>query len=108
MRYTGDRRDGPLLGVQLVGHLRSEIEKRIDVPATAIFNEMTIDALSDLDLSYTPERDRPDRLLLLSDLEPGAADCARLQRASNGSAYDTQSIGAAASETAPRVRRGSA
>ena len=72
MRYTGDRRDGPLLGVQLVGHLRSEIEKRIDVPATAIFNEMTIDALSDLDLSYTPERDRPDRLLLLSRSRTGS------------------------------------
>ena len=54
MRYTGDRRAGQLLGVQLVGHLGSEIAKRIDIPATAIFNQMTVDALSDLDLSYTP------------------------------------------------------
>lgn len=59
MRYTGDRRDGRLLGVQLIGHLSSEIAKRIDVPATAIFNEMTIDALSDLDLSYTPHLGSP-------------------------------------------------
>ena len=59
MRYTGDRRGGKLLGVQLVGHLGSEIAKRIDTPATAIFNGMTIDAISDLDLSYTPPLGSP-------------------------------------------------
>ncbi len=59
MRYTGDRRTGQLLGVQLVGHLDSEIAKRIDIPATAIFNQMTVDALSDLDLSYTPPLGAP-------------------------------------------------
>ena len=59
MRYTGDRRTGRLLGVQLVGHLGSEIAKRIDIAATAIFNEMTIDGLSDLDLSYTPPLGSP-------------------------------------------------
>ena len=59
MRYTGDRRTGRLLGVQLVGHLDSEIAKRIDVPATAIFNQMTIGAVSDLDLSYTPPLGSP-------------------------------------------------
>ena len=31
MRYTGDRRDGRLLGLQLVGRLGSEIAKRIDI-----------------------------------------------------------------------------
>ncbi|MGA8337245.1 MAG: FAD-dependent oxidoreductase, partial [Solirubrobacteraceae bacterium] len=40
MRYTSDRRTGQLLGVQLVGHLHSEIAKRIDIPATAIFNQL--------------------------------------------------------------------
>jgi NADPH-dependent 2,4-dienoyl-CoA reductase/sulfur reductase-like enzyme len=59
MRYTGDRNSGRLLGVQLIGHLRSEIAKRIDMPATAIHNEMTIDAISDLDLSYTPPLGSP-------------------------------------------------
>ena len=59
MRYTGDRRTGRLLGVQLVGHLRSEIAKRIDMPAAAIHNEMTVDALADLDLSYTPPLGSP-------------------------------------------------
>ncbi len=59
MRYTGDRMSGRLLGLQLVGHLGSEIAKRIDIAATAIFNAMTIDALSDLDLSYTPPLGSP-------------------------------------------------
>jgi hypothetical protein len=54
MRYTGDRQTGRRLGVQLVGHRGSEVAKRIDMPATAIYNAMSIDALSDLDLSYTP------------------------------------------------------
>ena len=59
MRYTGDRRTGQLLGVQLVGHLGSEIAKRIDIPATAIHNRMTVDSVSDLDLSYTPPLGSP-------------------------------------------------
>jgi NADPH-dependent 2,4-dienoyl-CoA reductase/sulfur reductase-like enzyme len=59
MRYTGDRRTGQLLGVQLVGHRHAEIAKRIDIPATAIFNDMTIEAVSDLDLSYTPPLGSP-------------------------------------------------
>jgi NADPH-dependent 2,4-dienoyl-CoA reductase/sulfur reductase-like enzyme len=59
MRYTGDRHTGRLLGVQLVGRLTSEIAKRIDIPAAAIFNRMTVDAISDLDLSYTPPLGSP-------------------------------------------------
>jgi NADPH-dependent 2,4-dienoyl-CoA reductase/sulfur reductase-like enzyme len=59
MRYTGDRDTGNLLGLQLVGRLGSEIAKRIDVAATAIFNAMTIDGISDLDLSYTPPLGSP-------------------------------------------------
>ena len=59
IRYTADRRSGRLLGVQLVGHLRSEIAKRIDMPATALHNAMTVDEISDLDLSYTPPLGSP-------------------------------------------------
>ena len=59
MRYTGDRRTGRLLGVQLFGHRHAEVAKRIDIAATAIFNEMTVDAMSDLDLSYTPPLGSP-------------------------------------------------
>ena len=59
MAYTGDRKTGRLLGVQIIGHLGSEIAKRIDIPATAIFNGMGVDAISDLDLSYTPPLGSP-------------------------------------------------
>ncbi len=59
MRVTGDRRTGRLLGMQLFGHKHAEIAKRIDIAATAIFNNMTIEAMSDLDLSYTPPLGSP-------------------------------------------------
>jgi hypothetical protein len=51
---TGDRASGQLLGAQLVGDHRAEVAKRIDIPANALFHHMTVDGLSDLDLSYTP------------------------------------------------------
>ena len=59
MRFTGDRATGRLLGVQLFGHRHAEVAKRIDIAATAIFNAMTVDAISDLDLSYTPPLSSP-------------------------------------------------
>ena len=59
MRFTGDRGTGRLLGVQLFGHRHAEIAKRIDIAATAIFHAMTVNAVSDLDLSYTPPLGSP-------------------------------------------------
>jgi NADPH-dependent 2,4-dienoyl-CoA reductase/sulfur reductase-like enzyme len=59
MRVTGDRTTGQLLGLQLFGHKNAEIAKRIDIAAAAIFHHMTVDALSDLDLSYTPPLGSP-------------------------------------------------
>jgi NADPH-dependent 2,4-dienoyl-CoA reductase/sulfur reductase-like enzyme len=59
MRYTADRRDGRLLGLQLIGGLGGEIAKRIDIAATAIFNDMSVEQMSDLDLSYTPPLGSP-------------------------------------------------
>jgi NADPH-dependent 2,4-dienoyl-CoA reductase/sulfur reductase-like enzyme len=59
MRVTGDRRTGRLLGMQLFGHKHAEIAKRIDIAATAIFNNMTVGEISDLDLSYTPPLGSP-------------------------------------------------
>jgi NADPH-dependent 2,4-dienoyl-CoA reductase/sulfur reductase-like enzyme len=59
MRITGDRPTGQLLGMQLFGHRHAEIAKRIDIAATAIFHGMTADAVSDLDLSYTPPLGSP-------------------------------------------------
>jgi NADPH-dependent 2,4-dienoyl-CoA reductase/sulfur reductase-like enzyme len=54
LRITGDHTSGRLLGAQLVGHHDAEVAKRIDIPAGALFHHMTVDGLSDLDLSYTP------------------------------------------------------
>ena len=59
MRVTGDRGTGRLLGLQLFGHKHAEIAKRIDIAATAIFHGMTVEAVSDLDLSYTPPLGSP-------------------------------------------------
>jgi NADPH-dependent 2,4-dienoyl-CoA reductase/sulfur reductase-like enzyme len=54
VRLTGERESGRLLGAQLLGALDTQVPKRIDVAAAALHNGMTIDELSDLDLSYTP------------------------------------------------------
>jgi NADPH-dependent 2,4-dienoyl-CoA reductase/sulfur reductase-like enzyme len=59
MRVTGDRLTGRLLGLQLFGHKHAEIAKRIDIAATAVFNNMTVEEMSDLDLSYTPPLGSP-------------------------------------------------
>jgi pyruvate/2-oxoglutarate dehydrogenase complex dihydrolipoamide dehydrogenase (E3) component len=59
MRVTGDRRTGRLLGMQLFGHKHAEIAKRIDIAATAIFHGMTVEDMSDLDVSYTPPLGSP-------------------------------------------------
>jgi NADPH-dependent 2,4-dienoyl-CoA reductase/sulfur reductase-like enzyme len=76
MRVTGDRRTGRLLGLQLYGHVHSEIAKRIDIAATAIFHGMTADGLSDLDLSYTPPLGSP-----WEAVQAGAQAWTREQRA---------------------------
>ena len=59
LRVTGDIDTGRLLGAQIVGHWRSEVAKRIDVFAAALFHEMSVDAMNDLDLSYTPPLSSP-------------------------------------------------
>jgi NADPH-dependent 2,4-dienoyl-CoA reductase/sulfur reductase-like enzyme len=59
MRFTGDRATGRLIGVQLFGHKHAEIAKRVDIAAAAIYHGMTVDEVSDLDLSYTPPLGSP-------------------------------------------------
>jgi NADPH-dependent 2,4-dienoyl-CoA reductase/sulfur reductase-like enzyme len=59
IRVTGDRKTGRLLGAQMVGNFQAEVAKRIDVFATALFHEMRVDDLNDLDLSYTPPVSSP-------------------------------------------------
>ena len=59
LRVTGDVRDGRLLGAQLVGRRGTEVAKRVDTYATALFAGLTVDQVSDLDLSYTPPLGSP-------------------------------------------------
>jgi len=59
VRITGDRSSGRLLGAQMVGHKKSEVSKRIDIFATALYHSMAVKALCDLDLSYTPPLSSP-------------------------------------------------
>jgi NADPH-dependent 2,4-dienoyl-CoA reductase/sulfur reductase-like enzyme len=59
IRITGDRKSGRLLGAQMVGYWQAEVAKRIDIFATALFHEMLVDELNQLDLSYTPPVSSP-------------------------------------------------
>ena len=59
VHLTGDRRTGRLLGGQILGNRRAEISKRIDIIATALFQDASVDYLNDLDLSYTPPFSSP-------------------------------------------------
>jgi hypothetical protein len=43
----------------LLGHKDSEVSKRIDIFAAAMFHGMGIEELNDLDLSYTPPLSSP-------------------------------------------------
>jgi NADPH-dependent 2,4-dienoyl-CoA reductase/sulfur reductase-like enzyme len=54
VRMTGELSSGRLLGCQLVGDLVTQVPKRIDIVAGALFQALTVDALNDLDVSYTP------------------------------------------------------
>jgi len=59
LRVTGDVRTGKLLGAQIVGRYGAEVAKRLDLFAIAQFHQMSVDAISDLDLSYTPPVSSP-------------------------------------------------
>lgn len=59
IRITGTTDNGVLLGAQLVGSRGAEVAKRVDTYATALHHGMTVDAMSDLDLSYTPPLGSP-------------------------------------------------
>lgn len=59
IRVNGDTADGRLLGAQLVGRLGTETAKRVDTYATALFAGLTVEQVSELDLSYTPPLGSP-------------------------------------------------
>jgi NADPH-dependent 2,4-dienoyl-CoA reductase/sulfur reductase-like enzyme len=52
IKLLAEKRTGQLLGGQIVG--REDAAKRIDVLATAIWNEMGVDEILSLDLAYAP------------------------------------------------------
>jgi NADPH-dependent 2,4-dienoyl-CoA reductase/sulfur reductase-like enzyme len=51
-KLLAEKRSGRLLGAQIVG--REGAAKRIDVLATALWNEMTVEDITGLDLAYAP------------------------------------------------------
>ena len=59
IRITGDKKTRKLLGMQIIGTYGTEVSKRIDTAATAVHHGMTVEALNDLDLSYTPPLSSP-------------------------------------------------
>jgi NADPH-dependent 2,4-dienoyl-CoA reductase/sulfur reductase-like enzyme len=59
LSVTGDGRTGRLLGAQMLRPWQAEVSKRIDIFATALYHGMTVEALNDLDLSYTPPLGSP-------------------------------------------------
>jgi pyruvate/2-oxoglutarate dehydrogenase complex dihydrolipoamide dehydrogenase (E3) component len=52
VKMIAERLTGRLLGVQIVGHRGSA--KRIDTAATALWNRMTVEDMTALDLAYAP------------------------------------------------------
>jgi NADPH-dependent 2,4-dienoyl-CoA reductase/sulfur reductase-like enzyme len=52
VKMTAERLTGRLLGAQIVGHQGSA--KRIDTAATALWNHMTVEDMTALDLAYAP------------------------------------------------------
>jgi NADPH-dependent 2,4-dienoyl-CoA reductase/sulfur reductase-like enzyme len=59
IRITGDRETHRLLGAQILGRYGAEVSKRIDIFAAALFNDMKVEDLNHLDLSYTPPFSSP-------------------------------------------------
>ncbi len=59
IRVTGDSATGKLLGAQMLGRWGAEISKRLDIFATGLFHDMSVEQMSDLDLSYTPPLSSP-------------------------------------------------
>jgi NADPH-dependent 2,4-dienoyl-CoA reductase/sulfur reductase-like enzyme len=52
VKLLAEKRSGRLLGAQIVG--REGAAKRIDALAVALWNEMTVEEMTALDLSYAP------------------------------------------------------
>ncbi len=52
VHMIGDKKSGRLLGVQMTG--TDGVAHRVNAPAVALHNKMTVDAFSQCDLAYAP------------------------------------------------------
>ncbi|MFP4372208.1 MAG: FAD-dependent oxidoreductase [Halanaerobium sp.] len=59
IKVTADTETERILGAQIMGEKKAEISKRIDIFAAAIYNQLTVNEFSQLDLSYTPPLSSP-------------------------------------------------
>lgn len=82
VRVVGDASTGQLLGAQILGAWGSEVAKRIDVFATALYYGMRVEELTDLDLSYTPPLSSPwDPIQMAAQAWTAAGQSARSENA---------------------------
>jgi NADPH-dependent 2,4-dienoyl-CoA reductase/sulfur reductase-like enzyme len=59
LKVIADKESRKIIGAQILGNINAEISKRIDIFSSAIYNWMTIEEFSQLDLSYTPPLSSP-------------------------------------------------
>ena len=59
IRVTADRESRKLLGAQMIGAYGTEVSKRIDIFAAALYHGATVDEFMGYDLSYTPPLSSP-------------------------------------------------
>ena len=80
VRIVGDLDSGALLGAQLFGSYGREVSKRVDTIATALHSRAEVDALNDLDLSYTPPLSSPWDPIQIAAQAWAAARTGRVRR----------------------------
>jgi len=59
IKVTADRTTKRILGAQMLGAYKTEVSKRIDIFATAIYHGIMVNEFSNYDLSYTPPLSSP-------------------------------------------------
>ena len=59
IRVTADQKSKRILGAQMIGAHKTEVSKRIDIFAVAIYHGLKTGEFSDYDLSYTPPLSSP-------------------------------------------------
>jgi NADPH-dependent 2,4-dienoyl-CoA reductase/sulfur reductase-like enzyme len=59
IRVTADQKSQKILGAQMIGAYKTEVSKRIDIFAAAIYHGLKINEFSDYDRSYAPPLSSP-------------------------------------------------